>query len=163
MTTALDTTAFRNAMARFASGVTVVTTLDPERKVVGFTASAFSSVSLTPPLLLVCLQKDADSYDAFMEAGAFAVSVLAAGQEEIARRFATKGIDKMEGTPSLPGSETGIPLIEGALATFECKTAGSPDAGDHTILIGEVIAVQASEHEPLLFYDRRFGRFQGEV
>ena len=159
MNAALDPTDFRDAMARFASGVTVVTTRESDGEAVGFTASAFSSLSLDPPLLLVCLQKDADCYAAFMEAEQFGVSILAQGQSAIAMRFATKAIDKWDGTPSVPGSATGIPLIEGASARLECGTHSRADGGDHTVLIGEVLSADTSGSEPLLHFNRAFGRF----
>lgn len=163
MEVALDTLEFRNAMARFASGVTIVTTSDRDDRFVGFTASAFSSLSLEPPLLLVCLQKNADCYRAFMVADRFTVSILAVGQEEIALRFATKAVDKMAGTPTVSGSVTGLPLIEGAAATFECEIHARPDGGDHTILIGRVVGATSTDNEPLLHFNRHFGRFvEGE-
>ena len=148
-------------MARFASGVTVVTTRDEDGDFVGFTASAFSSLSLEPPLLLVCLQNDADCYDAFMqEPPHFGVSILARGQAEIALRFATKGIDKVAGTPVIRGPITGLPLIEGATAHAECHIGDRILEGDHTILIGEVLQADSNEREPLLHFNRQFGRFQ---
>jgi flavin reductase ActVB len=159
MATALDPLAFRDAMARFASGVTVVSTSDVEGRNVGFTASSFSSLSLDPPLLLVCLQKDADCYAAFMQAGHFAVSILALGQEEIARRFATKAIDKLQDTPMQAAPMTGLPVIEGASAWTECVLRERVDGGDHTILIGEVVHAESADAEPLLHFNRQFGRF----
>jgi flavin reductase ActVB len=154
--------AFRNAMARFASGVTIVTTKNGEGDPVGFTASAFSSLSLNPPLLLVCLQKDADCYDSFMEAEHFTVSILSRDQDDIARRFATKAIDKWQDTPTVPGEKTRLPLIEGASAQTECLMLNRVDGGDHTILIGEVISAASTDAEPLLHFNRQFGRFVGE-
>jgi flavin reductase ActVB len=153
---------FRNAMARFASGVTIVTTRNGDGAFVGFTASAFSSLSLDPPLLLVCLQKDADCYAAFMEAEHFAVSILAHGQADVARRFATKAIDKMDGTTTVAGERTGLPLIEGAAAHTECAMVDRVDGGDHTILVGEVISAVSTDLEPLLHFNRQFGRFVAE-
>lgn len=163
MVAVLDPLDFRNAMARFASGVTVVTTRNPDGAGVGFTASAFSSLSLDPPLLLVCLQKDADCYAAFMESPQFAVSILAAGQSEIALRFATKAIDKLAGTPFMDGPATGVPLIEGAAAQAECRIWERVDAGDHTILIGEVLRATSTDAEPLLHFNRSFGRFREDA
>jgi len=160
MTLALDQTAFREALSRFASGVTVVITRNANGSAVGFTASAFSSLSLNPPLVLVCLQKDADCYDAFMQAERFTISILAAGQEGIARRFATKGIDKLDGTPVALAPDSGLPRIEGAAAWLDCRTSSQPDGGDHTILIGEVVAAGATAAEPLLHFKRTFGRFE---
>ena len=154
--------AFRNAMARFASGVTITTTRNSCGAFVGFTASAFSSLSLNPPMLLVCLQKDADCYAAFMEAEHFAVSILSHGQGNIARRFATKAIDKWQNTLTVPGERTRLPLIEGASAHAECLMLDRVDGGDHTILIGEVISAASTDDEPLLHFNRQFGRFVGE-
>ncbi|HVP04117.1 MAG TPA: flavin reductase family protein [Dehalococcoidia bacterium] len=153
---------FRNAMARFASGVTIVTTHNAHGEAVGFTASAFSSLSLKPPLLLVCLQKDADCYAAFMATEHFAVSILAHGQDDIARRFATKAIDKWQDTQATPGERTRIPVIDGAAAQTECLMLDRVDGGDHTILIGEVISAVSTPAEPLLHFNRQFGRFVGE-
>jgi flavin reductase ActVB len=159
MNAALDPADFRDAMARFASGVTVVTTRDSNGNAVGFTASAFNSLSLDPPLLLVCLQKDADCYAAFMETEQFGVSILAEGQSPIAMRFATKAIDKWDGTRTVPGRATGIPLIGGAVARLECRIHSRADGGDHTILIGEVLTADAPGDEPLVHFNRSFGRF----
>lgn len=162
METGLDSTAFRDAMGAFASGVTVVTTRERSGRIVGFTASSFCSLSLDPPLLLVCLQKDAECYAAFMEAAECAVSILAHGQEEIARRFATKGADKMNGTSSLTGPRTGLPVVVEASAWAECAIRDRLDGGDHTILIGEVIGVDTSGRPPLVWFNRQFGRFEAE-
>jgi flavin reductase ActVB len=162
MAQSLDSKAFRDTMGAFASGVTVVTTRDQSGQFVGFTASSFCSLSLDPPLLLVCIQKDADCYAAFMEALAFAVSILAHGQEEIARRFATKAIDKMNGTSVVAGPSTGLPVITGASAWAECAVRDRLDGGDHTILVAEVIAVDSSDQPPLVRFLREFGRFEAE-
>jgi flavin reductase (DIM6/NTAB) family NADH-FMN oxidoreductase RutF len=88
------------------------------------------------------------------------VSILATGQSAIAQRFATKAIDKWEGTPAFAGQATGIPLIEDAAAHLECRVHSRPDGGDHTILVGEVLTADARDEPPLLHYDRSFGRFQ---
>jgi len=159
MTLTLDQTEFREALSRFASGVTVVITRNGAGVHVGFTASSFCSLSLDPPLVLVCLQKEADSYGAFMEAERFTVSILATGQHDVARRFATKGIDKFDGTGVVqrPGSD--LPRIEGASAWLECRMHSRPDGGDHTILIGEVMAAGTTDAEPLFYFNRGFGRF----
>jgi flavin reductase ActVB len=155
----IDTVDFRNAMARFASGVTVATTVDRAGQPAGFTASAFSSLSLDPPLILVCLDKRANSYAAFRSCEQFAVSILAADQEEIATRFATRDVDKFEGVTVVRGEVTGLPLIPEAVAHLECRVFGRPDGGDHTIIIGEVLRAASTDHEPLLHFNRRFGRF----
>lgn len=162
MESTLDAQEFRNAMARFASGVTIVTTRAADGNFVGFTASAFSSLSLDPPLLLVCLQKDADCYAAFMESDTFAVSILSEEQDEIALRFATKAIDKMAGTPSAPAPVTGLPLIAGATATCDCEIFERVDGGDHTILVGLVLAASSTDEPPLVHFNRQLGRFAPE-
>lgn len=151
--------AFREALARFASGVTVVTTRTDEGTPVAFTASAFSSLSLDPPLILVCLDRRADSYPAFVAAEHFAVSILAAGQAEQARRFAAKGTDKFAGAAVHRSEATGLPLVPGATAHLECRAYERVDGGDHVILIGEVLTAVSSDAGPLLHFNRQFGRF----
>ena len=153
---------FRNALARFASGVTIITTVDGGGRRAGFTASAFSSLSLDPPLILVCLEKRAESYPLFEAAEQFAVSILAASQTDVALRFATRGIDKFADSPIVPGEVTGMPLIEGAIAHLECRVHDRPDGGDHTIIIGEVLRAASTDGEPLLHFNRKFGRFVAE-
>jgi flavin reductase ActVB len=157
---AVDALAFRNAMARFASGVTVVTTLDGAGLPWGFTASSFSSLSLEPPLVLVCLEKRAESHAAFAAAERFGVSILAAGQDDEAWRFAKRGADKFSGFDTIPGEATGVPLIPGALVHLECQMHERLEGGDHTILVGAVVRAVNTDAEPLLHYNRTFGRFQ---
>ena len=158
--TTVDLTAFRNAMARFASGVTVVTTSGADGALAGFTASAFSSLSLDPPLVLVCLDKRADSHSAFEQAEQFTISILAEGQAEIALRFATRGADKFGGIKLASGAVTGMPLIPDAMVHLECRMHDRLPGGDHTILLGEVLAAHSDERPPLLHFNRTFGRFQ---
>ena len=118
--TVVESADFRQAMSQFPSGVTIVTTRDGATAS-GFTASAFSSLSLNPPLVLVCLQKDADCYEAFAHAKAMSVSILAVGQSEIAMRFATRGADKFGPGGLVDGEITGNPLVEGATVQMECE------------------------------------------
>jgi flavin reductase (DIM6/NTAB) family NADH-FMN oxidoreductase RutF len=159
----IDVSDFIEAMAHFPSGVTVVTTRDASGKGVGFTASAFTSVSLAPPLILVCLQNDADSYPAFMAAEAFAVSILSVGQHDVATHFARKHPDKLSTVSTHEGSATGIPLISGACAYIECTMHERLDGGDHKILVGEVLTASSDDRAPLAFMNRQFGRFQPEL
>jgi flavin reductase (DIM6/NTAB) family NADH-FMN oxidoreductase RutF len=154
---ALDAKEFRNAMGHFATGVTVVTTLDKNGQPTGITANAFTSVSLNPPLVLVCIDKNAQCRPSFDESKAFAVNILSRGQEELSRRFATKGIDKFVGVRWHPGYR-GLPLIDGTLGQIECDLVQSYDGGDHTIYVGEVVNVSVSPGDPLLFYRGRYHR-----
>lgn len=160
--TAIEAPAFREALARFASGVTVVTTHDPAGAPAAFTASAFTSLSLDPPLILVCLDRRADCFPAFQAAEYFAVSILAAGQAEHARRFAAKGTDKFAGVAIQTGARTGLPLLPTAAAQLECRTYQLIDGGDHLIIVGEVLHAVSTGHEPLLHFNRQFGRFAAE-
>lgn len=152
-------TAFREAMSRFASGVTIVTTRDDNGVDWGFTASAFSSLSLDPPLVLVCLDRRADSFPAFAASDSFAISILAEGQHEIAQRFATRGADKFSPGGLQAGTATALPLVAGALAQLECHMHARLDGGDHVILVGRVIDAAVADARPLVHYSRQFGGF----
>jgi flavin reductase ActVB len=154
--------AFREALAHFASGVTIVTARGAAGVPAGFTATGFTSVSLDPPLILVCVGKAASVYDGVVGADAFAVSILRDDQRALAERFATTGIDRFEGVPVRTGDAAGVPLIEGALAHIECRTFARHDAGDHTLLVGHVLGAATSTGQPLLHYARSFGEFAPE-
>jgi flavin reductase (DIM6/NTAB) family NADH-FMN oxidoreductase RutF len=145
-------------LGRFATGVTLVTTqLGDEPH--GMTANAFTSVSLDPPLVLVCVDRAADSHDIIDRAGVFAVNVLSLQQEELSTRFAVKegpGAHRLDGVPHHAG-ETGAPVIDGCLAYLDCRVAGRYPGGDHTIFLGEVVdAGQLSDEGPLVFYQGRY-------
>lgn len=157
----LDPVAFRAALSRFPSGVCIVTAQEAGGRPRGFTASAFSSLSLDPPLVLVCLDQKAESHDTFQAAPTFAVSILASHQMPIANAFAAKAPEKFEGIAVVAGPETGLPLIPEAVAHLECRMHQQVPAGDHTILIGEVVAAVVSDGEPLVYHNRRFGLFRG--
>ncbi|MEM1344363.1 MAG: flavin reductase family protein [Pseudomonadota bacterium] len=150
-----DKTALRRALGAFATGVTIVTARSSEGEPVGFTANSFTSVSLEPPLVLVCLAHTAASYDVFRQIDSFAVNVLEAGQEEMAKRFASRGADKFVGTPWAPG-RLGAPLIEGALSRFDCAMHQRVVAGDHDILMGRVVGFSLHEGAALLYYSGAF-------
>lgn len=156
----VDPMDFRNALARFASGVTVVTTVAADGTPFGFTASAFSSLSLEPPLVLVCLENKAESMPAFQHAEHFGISVLAEGQDDAAWRFAKRGTDKFGGFVVTRGQATGSPLIPGALVHLECRMHERLPGGDHTILVGEVLLAASDDaRAPMVHYNRDFGRF----
>lgn len=127
----------RDALGNFATGVTVVTTLDAQGASVGLTISSFSPVSLNPPLILWSLVNTASSREAFLQHPRFAINVLAADQHALALQFASRSPDRFNGV-AVELSASGLPLLTGALAWFECKRFAEHLAGDHTIFIGEV-------------------------
>lgn len=133
----IDPRALRDAAGQFATGVTVVTTLDRRGTPVGLTANSFTSVSLEPPMVLFCLEKTSETLTAFESGGGFAVHVLGAGQLELSIRFASRGIDRFEGLHWTPGIG-GVPVLDGALAVFECSTTHAYEGGDHVIFVGTV-------------------------
>jgi flavin reductase (DIM6/NTAB) family NADH-FMN oxidoreductase RutF len=147
----IDTDAFRSALGRFASGVTVVTTCVPEGTDHGMTASAFCSVSLEPPLVLVCVEKIATMHDAIVSCSHFAVNVLTEKQEQLARHFAEVEGNRFEGVGFSRGAHS-VPLIADSLATLECKRAAIYPGGDHTIVVGEVQSASWRDEKPLLYY-----------
>jgi len=151
----VDPEQLRACMAHWASGVTVVTTLDDEGRPQGFTASAFCSASLRPPLVLVCLDLSAHCLTAFQKAGSFAVHVLREDQEELAMRFARKSPEKFAGLGAVEGVD-GVPLLPDALALIECRAVDRVPVGDHVALIGEVVRCGAGRGEPLLYHRRGF-------
>ncbi|HUS55237.1 MAG TPA: flavin reductase family protein [Thermohalobaculum sp.] len=158
-----DKIALREALGAFATGVTIVTaqasggSAREDGEPVGFTANSFTSVSLEPPLLLVCLAHTAASYKVFCEAQSFAVNVLAADQQQTAMLFATRGADKFGETSWHPGL-MGAPLIEGCLARFDCAMHQRVAAGDHDIIMGRVIGFSRHEGEALLYHGGTFQR-----
>lgn len=151
---------FRAALSLWASGVAVVTTADVSGRHWGFTASAFSSVSLNPPLVLVCLSGEADCHDAFVNGAGFAVNILRSHHRDLALQFATKTADKFQGTSFVAG-ERGSPVLPDALATIECIREETITAGDHTILIGLVVRAssdpaRSAQGSVMLHVARRF-------
>ena len=157
--TVVDSADFRAAMSQFASGVTIVTTRDGVPHPMGFTASAFCSLSLDPPLVLVCLDKRAECYDAFANATTMGISILAAGQDVIAMRFASRGADKFGPGGMTDGKLTGNPLVDDATAQLECEIVDRPAGGDHTILVGRVMHAAVIDDPPMIHYNRKFGLF----
>ncbi|MGW7478147.1 flavin reductase family protein [Nonomuraea muscovyensis] len=148
----------REALGQFATGVAVVTTMTPGGERAGVTVNSFSSVSLDPPLVLWCLSDRAPSAPVFLRAGRFAVNVLAAGQDELSRRFATPARDKFAGIDVL-ATPSGLPILAGTVATFTCHTVTVHDGGDHHIFVGGVEHYQRSGGEPLVFHSGRYREF----
>ena len=154
----VQSAAFRDALAQFASGVTVVAARGAGG-LVGFTATGFTSVSLVPPLVLVCVGKGGSAHDGIVGAERFGVSILSERQRWIAELFARSGVDRFLDVPLRTGR---VPLVEGAVASLECRRYARHDAGDHTILVGEVLEAFLGSGRPLVHHARRFGVFAVE-
>jgi flavin reductase (DIM6/NTAB) family NADH-FMN oxidoreductase RutF len=155
----VDSRQLRTAIGHFATGVTVVTAIDDEGRSFGSTANAVSSVSLNPPLVLVCLRDESETLSAILGTRRFAINMLREDQRHLAERFArTASRDTWTGVAHVPAPITGAALIDGALATLECELHSIADGGDHTIAVGQVLAVEhPAEHvPPLLFYRGAF-------
>ncbi|MGW3204257.1 flavin reductase family protein [Streptomyces sp. NPDC001135] len=150
---------FRDSMRQWATGITVVTAADAAGRPHGFTASSFTAVSMAPPLVLVCLDRNANCLETFRASAWFAVHVLRDDQEGLAVRFARKDADKFAGSATRSGLG-GAPLLDGTLTRLECRTADRIAAGDHVILLGEVHRACVREGEPLLYYQRAFHRIR---
>jgi len=142
---------FRSVLGRFPSGVTVVTTRATDGSDQGMTVSAFCSLSLEPPLVLICIEKTASVYAALTTAPAFIVNILSAKQEQVARRFSIVDIDRFEGI-GFSRSRNGIVILDDVLGVIECNRFSLHDGGDHTIVVGEVEAGRAGNGTPLLYY-----------
>ena len=153
----IDPSTFRATLGRFASGITVVTAADAEGRDVGMTVSAFSSLSLDPPLILVCVDHGASVAPVLEHCDRFAINVLSEEQEPLSRRFAEREVDRFDGVAYHRG-EHGIALLDGALAHLECRVHARYPAGDHTILVGAVEATALNEGHPLLYYRGGYGR-----
>jgi flavin reductase (DIM6/NTAB) family NADH-FMN oxidoreductase RutF len=150
---------FRRILGHFATGVTVVTSRAGESPC-GLTVNSFGSVSLDPPLILICVEQNADSHACFEAAGFFVVNVLDAERgEALSRRFATWGVDDKFRGVAYRTEASGAPVLEDALAWLDCRIVNTVAAGDHTIFIGEVISGDAHEGAPLVYYRGGYGRF----
>jgi 3-hydroxy-9,10-secoandrosta-1,3,5(10)-triene-9,17-dione monooxygenase reductase component len=150
----------RTVMARFATGVTIVTTIGPDARPYGSTANAVSSVSLSPPLVLVCLREASETLAALRASGRFAINVLAEDQQPLAERFAKPARDGQWDGVVHRVDGTGSPLLDGTRAALECAVHDEADGGDHRIVIGRVLSVRRAEQPlaPLLFSDARYHR-----
>ena len=143
---------FKAAMASFAAGVTVITTLDSAGSPHALTATAFASLSKTPPLCLVCVDKRARTHAPLVDFRRFAVNILSANQEAISAQFANAEDDKFDGVSWSNGPATGCPIVAGALAWFECEVSDIHQGGDHDIFVGRLLAVTVREGEPLVYF-----------
>jgi flavin reductase (DIM6/NTAB) family NADH-FMN oxidoreductase RutF len=156
-----DARDFRSALGCFPTGVCLITTLSPDGLRVGLTANSFSSVSLDPPMVLWSLARTASSAPVFRDAEYFAINVLAAGDQEICGHFAKPGADKFARFPERFGEGiAGIPVLQGALATFECHSRHRYYGGDHIIVIGVVERYTHGDAPPLVFHRGQYGHLQ---
>ncbi len=147
---------FREALAGFPSGVTVVTTRDGDGTPRGFTATAFASVSADPPMVLACLATSAECYPAFAVSDRFGISILADHHSDVASRFATRGVEKFASSP-FRDADSGVPVLEEAVSTLDCRVHERIAAGDHMILLGDVVGCETYDgHQPLLYFRRTF-------
>lgn len=147
----VDARELRKALGAFVTGVTVVTTVDREGTPRGFTANSFTSVSLDPPLVLVCVAKSAASCAVFTAAGQFAVNILAEGQRDVSAAFASRSADKFAGV-GWRAERTGSPILEDVAAWLDCDLHETVDAGDHVILLGRVRAFAHARLGPLGYH-----------
>ena len=156
--TGSDPRTLRDALGCFATGVTVVTCFDGDGQPFGITANSFTSVSLDPPLLLVCIHRDASCAAALESATHFAVNVLQTGQQPASIRFSTRDEERFGATPWSIG-ETGAPLLMDSLAVFECERQGVHEGGDHDILVGQVVRASFDPNvDPLLYFRGSYRR-----
>jgi flavin reductase (DIM6/NTAB) family NADH-FMN oxidoreductase RutF len=151
---------FCRTCARFPTGVTILTVLDSKGAPHGMTASSFTSVSLDPPLVLVCVDHRATVMEHLRECEYFGINILSEGQHELSTRFARRGEDRFEGVPWNAGHQ-GVPLIPNVLASFECGFDQLVDAGDHAILLGEVLHAEHRDGRPLVYFGSGYHKLDG--
>ena len=148
---------FKNALKLWASGVTVVTSKTEKNGLKGMTATSFTSVSLDPPQILVCINKTADTGDAVLEGKSFAINILKADQQDISNQFAgSTSQEQRFANVNWHEGETGSPVIDDALASIECTVVQQVLAGTHWVIIGEVQSVSCRTGEPLLYYNSAY-------
>ena len=147
----------RRALGCFVTGVTVVTTRDADGAPLGFTASSFTSVSLDPPLVLVCVGHEVERLEVYRRCSEFAINVLGDPQQALSARFATEHPDRFAGVRWREGAH-GVPILEGCIAALECAPWRRIEAGDHMILIGRVLRCEGSSDRPLAYWRGRYRR-----
>ena len=151
---------FRRLLGHFASGVTIVTTSDGDGRPAGLTVSAFASLSLDPPLILVCVDHKSQSYPVLKDHHGFVVNILSTHHEALSRRFASTRLDKFDGV-GYRLSPLGLPVLDTALAHLECVTVNRHVEGDHTIFVGRVEGGASGAGEPLLYFRGKYNRLDG--
>lgn len=154
----LSPESFRKACGYWATGVSIVTTRDVDQTPYGLTMNAVTSLSLTPPLFIICVDNKSDTLEPMKRSGVFCINVLSSGQQELSNRFAKKSPNKFEGVGFTRG-DTGAPMLDGRLMAIDCAVTAVHPGGDHHIFIGEVRAVTlpaGDDVEPLLYYRGRY-------
>jgi len=157
----IDPKELRRLMGQFATGVTIITTRDDTGRPYGLTANAFTSLSLDPPLVLICIDRNAETFSHFYTARAFVVNVLTEEQTELSARFAKSGGFKFEGL-AYETNAAGVPVLDGTLAHLECALTETHEAGDHVIHVGRVENFAIRGGRPLLFFQGRYGQLARE-
>ncbi len=155
----MDQNLFRRACAQFATGIAVASVLDPGGSPHGMTINSFTSVSLDPPLVLISVDLTSNLLPLFEQSGHYGLSFLGQEQQEISSRFALRGQNRFDGTEWMVGT-TGLPLIPGALAHLECRVTQTIQAGDHSLLIAEVISADIQSGKPLLYFESGYRRLE---
>lgn len=156
-----DLGTYRQVLGSFMTGVTVITTIDADGNKRGITANSFTSVSLDPPLVLFCVDYRAASYETWQSSAGFVIHILQSEQQDLAKTFASKAENKFDGLESVEGS-TGAPILQDVHAWLDCKLSSTVIAGDHAIIIGEVVKYSAEPARPLGFYQGRFFGFNND-
>jgi flavin reductase (DIM6/NTAB) family NADH-FMN oxidoreductase RutF len=157
---AMSATLYRRTCAMFATGITVITTVDENGHPHGMTVNSFSSVSLYPPLVLICVDLKNALLGHFMTSAWFAVNVLREGQEDVSRRFSSSTERRFEGLEFERG-QAGVPLLNGVLARMQCSLTSSFEVGDHAVLVGEVRAAWHGEGQPLVYFNSGYRKIVG--
>jgi flavin reductase (DIM6/NTAB) family NADH-FMN oxidoreductase RutF len=155
----MDVNHFRRACAQFCTGIAIASAVDSHGQPHGMTINSFTSVSIDPPLVLICVDRTSNLLPIFEEYGRYGLSFLGAGHREISSRFAQRGQDRFEGVRWLAGS-TGVPLIPGALAHLECRITKRVAAGDHAILIAEAVSADIHTGSPLLYFESGYRKLE---
>lgn len=155
----MDSNLFRRACAQFATGVAIASALDAQGLPHGMTVNSFTSVSMDPPLVLICVDRTSNLLPIFERCGHYGLSFLGHQQQTLSHRFAQRGQDRFDGTPWMPGAH-GLPLIPEALAHLECRITQTAVVGDHAILIAEVVSADIHSGRPLLYFESGYRRLE---
>jgi flavin reductase (DIM6/NTAB) family NADH-FMN oxidoreductase RutF len=158
----IDPREFRDTLGCFTTGITVITTVDDDGGPVGLTANSFTALSLDPPFVLFCLDRNAASFQAFHSNRHFAVNILHSGQRDISRRFAMSGADKWSGV-GFDSWNTGCPILRNCIANLECDVDQMFEGGDHVIIVGKVIGMRRLDggNSPLVYFRGRYVELAG--